>query len=192
MTDVPPDPAEGTAAARPPAAPPPTAPPAPSAPPPPPPGYGEGPRAGVATTPGLYFDQVSGLNLPDGTELASVGRRIGSWFLAIPLAIVTLGIGYLIWGLIVWGRGQTPTQQVLGMRTWHPQTARHAGWWRMVLREVIGGFVTGILGIITEVVSFVLMVSGRERRCLADHIASTVVLRDPDNRLAGHAAPATA
>jgi hypothetical protein len=132
----------------------------------------------------MYFDHVSGLNFPEGTELATVGRRIGSWFLAIPLAIVTLGIGYVIWGLIVWGRGQTPTQQVLGMRTWHPETGRNAGWWRMVLREVIGGFVTGILGIITEVVSFVLMATGRERKDLADHIASTVVLRDPDNRLA--------
>lgn len=132
----------------------------------------------------MYFDQVSGLNLPEGTELATVGRRIGSWFLSILLAIVTLVIGYVIWGLIVWGRGQTPTQQVLGMRTWDPREGHNAGWWRMVLREVIGGFVTQILGLITEVVSFILMATGRERKCLADHIASTVVLRDPDNRLA--------
>ena len=32
----------------------------------------------------------------------------GSGQEAIPLAIVTLGIGYVIWGLIVWGNGQTP------------------------------------------------------------------------------------
>ncbi len=137
----------------------------------------------------MYSDQVSGLNLPEGTELATVGRRIGSWFLAIPLAIVTLGIGYVIWGLIVWGRGQTPTQQVLGMRTWYPETGRNATWWRMVLREVVGGIVTGILSIITELLSFILMVTGRERKCLADHIASTVVLRDPNNRLANQPAP---
>jgi hypothetical protein len=132
----------------------------------------------------MYFDPVSGLVLPEGTELATVGRRIGSYFLAIPLAIVTLVIGYVIWGLIVWGRGQTPTQQVLGMRTWYPETRQHATWWRMVLREVIGGFVTGILSFITEIASLVLMLTGRERKCLADHIASTVVLRDPTNRLA--------
>jgi uncharacterized RDD family membrane protein YckC len=90
----------------------------------------------------------------------------------------------VIWGLIVWGRGQTPTQQVLGMRTWHPETRQHATWWRMVLREVIGGFVTGILSFITEIASLVLILTGRERKCLADHIASTVVLRDPTNRLA--------
>ncbi len=132
----------------------------------------------------MYFDQISGLNLPQDTELASIGRRIGSWFLAIPLAIVTLGIGYIIWGLIVWGRGQTPTQQVLGMRTWHPQSAQRADWWRMALREIVGGIVTGILSFITELLSLILMVTGRERKCLADHIASTVILRDPNNTLA--------
>jgi uncharacterized RDD family membrane protein YckC len=132
----------------------------------------------------MYFDPVSGLNLPDGTELAPVGRRIGSYFLAIPLALVTLGIGYVIWGLVIWGRGQTPTQQVLGMRTWHPQTGQNATWWRMALREIVGGIATGILSFITELTSFILMVTGRERKCLADHVASTVVLRDPQNRLA--------
>ena len=57
----------------------------------------------------------------------------------------------------------------------------------MVLREVVGGFVTGILSLITEVLSFILMATGRERKCLADHIASTIVVRDPDNRLANQA-----
>jgi len=136
----------------------------------------------------MYFDPVSALNLPDGTELAPIGRRIGSWFLAIPLAIITLGIGYVIWGLIIWPRGQTPTQQVLGMRTWYPQTGRNAGFWRMALREIVGGIATGILNLITELLSFILMVTGRERKCLADHIASTVILRDPDNRLANQLA----
>ena len=132
----------------------------------------------------MYFDNVSGLNLPQDTELASIGRRIGAYFLAIPLAIVTLVIGYVIWGLIIWGRGQTPTQQVLGMRTWYPEGSRNASWGRMALREIIGGFLTGVLGIITELVSLILFLTGKERKCLADHIASTVVLRDPSNVLA--------
>jgi hypothetical protein len=127
---------------------------------------------------------VSGLNLPQGTELASHARRIGAYFLAIPLAIVTLIIGYVIWGLIIWSRGQTPTQQVLGMRTWYPEGTRNATWGRMALREIVGGFVTGILSFITEILSLVLFLTGRERKCLADHIASTVVLRDPNNVLA--------
>jgi hypothetical protein len=73
-------------------------------------------QPGAAVPAGMYFDADSGLVLPDGVQLASIGRRIGAFFLAIPLSIVTLGIGYAVWGLIVWGRGQTPALQVLGMR----------------------------------------------------------------------------
>src|SRR5579862_9513426 len=78
---------------------------------------------GVAP-PGMFYDAESGLALPQGTQLAGIGRRIGAFFLAIPLTIVTLGIGYLIWGLIVWGNGQTPALQVLGMRVYRPEENR--------------------------------------------------------------------
>jgi uncharacterized RDD family membrane protein YckC len=117
-------------------------------------------------------------------ELASVGRRIGAFFLAIPLAIVTLGIGYVIWGLIVWGSGTTPALQVLGMRCWRPETGQVPGWWWMALREVVGRIVDGILSIITYLVSFILMCSRPDRRCLHDLIAGTVVLHDPNKVLA--------
>jgi uncharacterized RDD family membrane protein YckC len=148
--------------------------------------YGQGQFATGATPPGMNFDQFSGLAFPEGVQLASVGRRIGAYFLSIPLFIVTLGIGYLIWGLIVWSRGQTPALQVLGMRCWRPETGRVAGWWWMALREIVGRFLDGVLGFITLVLSFVLMVVGRERKSLHDHIAGTVVLRDPNKVLAHH------
>jgi hypothetical protein len=145
-------------------------------------GYGQYPAAAVPQ--GMYFDQVSGLMLPEGTQLASVGRRIGAYFLGIPLAIVTLGIGYIIWGLIVWGNGQTPAQQVLGMRCWRPETNQVPGFWYMALREIVGGIVTGILGFITEITSFVLFVTGRQHKAISDYIAGTVVLSDPNKVLA--------
>jgi len=132
----------------------------------------------------MYVDQMSGLLLPDGTELASVGRRIGAYFLAIPLAVVTLGIGYIIWGLIVWGNGQTPALQVLGMRVWRPETNRVAGFWHMALREIVGRIGDGILSLITEITSFVLFVAGKEHKALHDYIAGTVVLYDPNKVLA--------
>ena len=146
------------------------------------PGYGQYPMAAVPQ--GMYLDQNSGLLLPDGTELASVGRRIGAYFLAIPLAIVTLGIGYVIWGLIVWGNGQTPALQVLGMRVWRPETNRVAGFWHMALREIVGRICDGILSLVTEITSFVLFVSSRDRKSLHDHVAGTVVLYDPNKTLA--------
>jgi len=151
--------------------------------PPVPAGYGYGQQPAAAVPQGMYFDQMSGLLLPDGTELASVGRRIGAYFLAIPLAIVTLGIGYIIWGLIVWGNGQTPALQVLGMRCWRPETNRVAGFWYMALREIPGRIIDGILSLITEITSFVLFVTGKEHKALHDWIAGTVVLYDPNKVL---------
>jgi uncharacterized RDD family membrane protein YckC len=152
--------------------------------PPVPAGYGYGQVPAAAVPQGMYFDQMSGLVLPDGTQLASVGRRIGAYFLAIPLAVVTLGIGYIIWGLIVWGNGQTPALQVLGMRVWRPETNRVAGFWHMALREIVGRIADGILSLITEITSFVLFVAGKEHKALHDYIAGTVVLYDPNKVLA--------
>jgi uncharacterized RDD family membrane protein YckC len=138
----------------------------------------------AAVPQGMYVDQASGLLIPDGTELASVGRRIGAFFLALPLLIVTLGIGYIIWGLIAWGNGQTPALQVLGMRVWRPENNQVASFWQMALRDVVGRLVDVVLGAITEITSFVLFVTGRERKSLHDHIAGTVVLYDPNKTLA--------
>lgn len=155
----------------------------PAGPPPPPGGWNAPPPYAYepAAPPGMYFDPVSGLMLPNGTALASVGRRIGAYFLSIVLAIVTLIIGYIIWGAIIWGRGQTPTYQVLGMRCYRPDTGRVAGWWWMALREVIGrAVVESLLGFITELVSLILFLATREHRALHDMVAGTVVLRDPN------------
>jgi uncharacterized RDD family membrane protein YckC len=146
--------------------------------PPPPAGYGYGEAGAVA--PGMYFDPGSGLTLPQGTELASQGRRIGAFFLAIPLSIVTLGIGYLIWGAIVWARGTSPALQVLGMRVWRPSENRPANWGYMALRDIVGRFVDGVLSFITELISFIMFLSTRERRALHDVVAGTVVLHDPN------------
>ncbi|HEU5006684.1 MAG TPA: RDD family protein [Jatrophihabitantaceae bacterium] len=144
----------------------------------PPMGYGYG-EAGVVPA-GMYFDPASGLTLPQGTALASVGRRIGAYFLAIPLFIVTLGIGYIIWGLVLWGRGTSPALSVLGMRVWRPAENRPATWGVMALRDIIGRIVDGILSFITGLISFILFVSTKEHRALHDMVAGTVVLHDPN------------
>jgi uncharacterized RDD family membrane protein YckC len=132
----------------------------------------------------MYVDTSTGLILPQGVVLAPVGRRIGAWFLAIPLSIVTLGIGYIIWGLILWPKGTTPALNVLGMRCWRPEDGRPPGFWWMALREIVGRIADGILSLITEILSFVLFLTGREHKALHDHIAGTVVVYDPNKVLA--------
>lgn len=152
--------------------------------PPPPPSPEYTPYGGAAAPPGMYVDTSTGLILPQGVVLAPVGRRIGAWFLAIPLSIVTLGIGYIIWGLILWPKGTTPALNVLGMRCWRPEDGRPPGFWWMALREIVGRIADGILSLITEILSFVLFLTGREHKALHDHIAGTVVVYDPNKVLA--------
>ena len=175
----------------------------------PPTGYGR--DRGQPTPTGMYLDQQSGLMLPQGTQLATPGRRIGAFFLAIPLVIITLGIGYLIWGLIVWPNGQTPALQVLGMRCFRPEDNRVAGFWWMALREIVAGFSegtltggagtsagqagtsaggagrsaggTGALGAIIGLISLILMLTRPDRKTIQDLVAGTVVLYDPNNVL---------
>src|SRR6266516_5091973 len=83
---------------------PPQGPPPPGYPPPPQgapqQGYQPMPPPGQAGPPQGYMDratQVAALPpLPPGTSLATAGKRIGTFLLAIVLAVVTRGIGYLI------------------------------------------------------------------------------------------------
>jgi uncharacterized RDD family membrane protein YckC len=152
--------------------------------PPVPAGYGYGQPGGQPVPAGMYLDQESGLMLPQGTVLASPGRRIGAFFLAIPLVIITLGIGYVVWGLIVWGNGQTPALQVLGMRCFRPETNRVADFWWMALREIVGRILEVILSIITELISLIFMLTRPDRKTLHDLVAGTVVLHDPNKVLA--------
>jgi uncharacterized RDD family membrane protein YckC len=152
--------------------------------PPVPAGYGYGQPGGQPVPAGMYLDQESGLMLPLGTVLANPGRRIGAFFLTIPLVIITLGIGYVIWGLIVWGNGQTPALQVLGMRCFRPETNRVAGFWWMALRETVGRIAESILSIITELISFIFMLTRPDRKTIHDLVAGTVVLHDPNKVLA--------
>jgi uncharacterized RDD family membrane protein YckC len=152
--------------------------------PPVPANYGYGQPGGLPVPAGLYLDQQSGLLLPQGTVLAPSGRRIGAFFLAIPLAIITLGIGYVIWGLIAWGNGTTPALQVLGMRCYRPEDNRIPGFWWMALRNIVGRIAEGILSVITELISLIFMLTRPDRRTLHDLVAGTVVLHDPNKVLA--------
>jgi uncharacterized RDD family membrane protein YckC len=133
--------------------------------------------------PGHYFDPQSGLIMPDGTELASVGRRIGGYFLDTLLFFVTLGIGYLVWTLIVWKDGLTPAKQLLNMRCYRTADDRPAHWGWMAMRQVVGGGIVEGFIIFVFIASCIMMVASKDRRAIHDHLAGTIVLYDPEKRL---------
>ena len=117
--------------------------------------------------------------------MASVGRRVGAYFLAalygLLCSTVIFGLAYLIWGLISWGSGQTPVQQSLGLRCWNPQTQTTATWGTMFLR-----WLSWIIYAIpfVGIIAFFLWLNSPDRRTMHDKMTGIVVLSDPNKVLA--------
>lgn len=68
-----------------------------------------------------YFSEPA-LTDPQALPLATVGMRIWGTVLEAILAVVTLGIGWIIWYLVVVGKGLTPARQVLKLLVLDNQT----------------------------------------------------------------------
>jgi uncharacterized RDD family membrane protein YckC len=136
-----------------------------------------------------FCGQVDGF--PVGVQLSSAGRRFGAYMLDFVLLIVTLVIGYLIWVLIVWGRGQTPGKQILGMRCVKFNEVRKANWGTMFLRDfVYKGIVFGIVATVTFGIGYILwlwLLWDKNNQELWDKMAGTIVIDDPKKLFADDA-----
>jgi uncharacterized RDD family membrane protein YckC len=128
--------------------------------------------------PGMWFDRDSWLILPQGVQLAPKGRVAASWFLAVGLFVVTLGVGYLAWAAVTWGQGQTPAQRLLGLRCWRRDTRDVAGRRPMTLRQGTGLLLNGELLMGPLIWSW-----SRDLNSVGDFFAGTVVLHDPNQLL---------
>jgi uncharacterized RDD family membrane protein YckC len=138
----------------------------PPPPPPPPPGY-ETPVGTTGRAP----------HIAAAAPLVSNGKRFGAFLLEGVLAVVTLGIGWLIWALIVWRHGQTPAKQLLSMRCVYVDTNEAATWGTMALREIVGKAILGNLtASITTIVSAFMILFGEKRQGIWDLIARTIVV----------------
>ena len=113
--------------------------------------------------------------------LASAGARLGAHLMEGLLALVTLGIGWLIWSLVEWSKGTTPGHKVLKQYIVDEKTGKTFSWGRMALREVvIKGILCGVLYVVTfSVFYFVdsLMVVRDDRRSIHDRISGSLVVQ---------------
>jgi uncharacterized RDD family membrane protein YckC len=138
----------------------PVAPPPPAAPPQQQPQYAQ------------HVGPVSVAKAPD----ASVGKRVGAYFLDGLLMIVTLGIGWIVWSLVVWSKGQSPAKSLLGMQCIREDTGQPATWGTMFVREIVGKWLLGAVTFsITTLVS-IFMILGESRQGVWDKVAKTVVV----------------
>ena len=130
------------------------------------------------------WEQVS--ETPGALPLATPLHRFGSAVLESVLAFVTLGVGWLIWWLILLGKGLTPARQILGLRIVDAKTRVPVSSGQVFLR----GFVVYLLafsllswalnmfflgvGFIFTLIS-VLLILRENRQALWDQITGTTV-----------------
>lgn len=102
-------------------------------------------------------------------------------------AIVLATIGYIVFSFWFLSRGMTPGKWLLGERVVEKLTGNYPGFWRMLLRETIGKFVSGIfLGL-----GYFWAIWDKDNQAWHDKIAGTVVVRRSGSSNAqGHYNPA--
>jgi uncharacterized RDD family membrane protein YckC len=114
-------------------------------------------------------------------ELASPGARLGSYLLEALLAIVTLGIGWLIWSFVLWGKGTTPGHKVLRQYVVNEKTGKDFTWGQMFVRELLNkGILLPLLSVFSFGIVYLvdsLMVTRDDRKTLHDRISGSIVVQ---------------
>ena len=109
-------------------------------------------------------------------EYATPLRRLFANVLDWVLFFLTLVIGYIIWWLIVLGRGQTPGKQLLGIRAIR-RDGYPSGWGNTFVREVVKGVAHWfVIGFFADAI--LLLMDDEEHRSLSDRVANTVIVRN--------------
>ena len=113
--------------------------------------------------------------------MSSLGKRFGGALLTGVLIVVTLGIGYLIWAAIAYGKGQTPAKQILKMYVIDTETGLPATWGKMFVRGfVIDGVLNSITGGVFSLISAIWIFTNPKRQRLTDLVLKTIVVDAPN------------
>lgn len=112
--------------------------------------------------------------------LASPWVRLGASLLNGLLLLVTLGIGYLVWTLVLWNQGTNPGKKICGLRVVKAESGRSCTFGDMLVRNLVMGFlVLSFLGTISLGIVYLvdaLMIFGDRRQRLIDKMSGTLVV----------------
>lgn len=104
------------------------------------------------------------------------------------VAVITAFLGWLVWVLFAWTRGQTPGKQLLGMRCVRLSSGTKASWGIMFVRDFLLKFLLfGAIASVTLGLGWVLyfwLLWDKANQELWDKMVGTIVVDDPGKLLA--------
>lgn len=120
----------------------------------------------------------------DQLVLAGPGRRLAGFLLEMVLIVLTLGAGWVIWSALVYGRGQTPAKQILGMYVMREDGTRSGGWYTCMREWLIKGATGFLLGGLTfgigQFVGAAWCIWDDKRQTVWDKVGATYVAWSPN------------
>jgi uncharacterized RDD family membrane protein YckC len=133
----------------------------------------------VPVTPSYPVPAASMYPRPVAPSLVSAGGRFGAVLLDGLLILFTLWIGWAVWSMFTWSRGQTPAKSLLGHVVADANTGAAFDWGRMAVREFC---IKGLLGWVLDLFTFgiyfwidAFMCFGDRQRTVHDRIANSIV-----------------
>ena len=106
------------------------------------------------------------------------GVRLGALLLDSLLFVVTCGIGWLIWSIVLWQQSTSPAKKMLNLKIVDINTGAPASMVQMLLREGLGKIVLSAITGIVGIVSVILILVVPSRQCVWDYISKTTVVRE--------------
>ena len=106
------------------------------------------------------------------------GVRFGALLLDSLLFIVTCGIGWLIWDIVLWQQSTSPAKKMLNLKIVDINTGAPATMVQMLLREGLGKIVLSAITGIVGIVSAILILVVPSRQGVWDYISKTTVVRE--------------
>ena len=76
--------------------------------------------------------------------LASQQHRLAAAAVDVGLILATCFIGWIVWTLILWSKGQTPGKYLLKIRVLNEPTGTPATWGQMFIRQQLIGWALGV------------------------------------------------
>ena len=117
-------------------------------------------------------------SLGTGVVPCGNGVRFGALLLDSLLFVVTCGIGWLIWSIVLWQQSTSPAKKMLNLKIVDINTGAPASMVQMLLREGLGKMVLGTITGIVGIVSAILILVVPSRQGVWDYISKTTVVRE--------------